>query len=681
MVPDNIHINEISKFSSFNDVLDRNAIKFKDKIALTTLDREGNESEQITYGELTRISKAIAARLLEDCVKGDTCLILAAPGIDFTAALLACFYSGIIAVPAQPPKKKKRNERLHAILKDADPACVLVSQEIEDIIRTDTENFSELLALPRMLINSNTQGQVKDHKTPRSERNDVALLQYTSGTTGKPNGTMISHAGILHNSELIKKSFGHTSDLVVVTWLPPYHDMGLIGTLLQPMYAGGSNVIIDPYDFLRDPGMWLRAITKYKGTTAGCPNFALDLLVERVTEEKKEQIDLSTLNVFFCGSEPVRTASVRRFSRHFSDCGFKEKMFLPCYGLAENTLMASGIGHEDMPRYIRADREKLEKEKHLVITNEVGGMSFVSCGHTWLNDKLIIVDPDRRTPLEDDRVGEIWLMTGSIAPGYWKQGAKSRDIFHARVTGTNEGPFLRTGDLGFIHDGHLYIAGRTKDLIIIRGNNYYSTDIANTVEHSHPALQSHACAAFPVNAGSTEKLVVVQEIKRTAMPTLIPEEVIDSIRTAVATEHEIPIYAIGLLSPGRICKTSSGKIQHGKCRVQWEEGSLKTVYSWKQDPASVNAEATCLDTDEPTIENIKNWLIMWLSDKVKINPANIDPGEPILSYGLDSMGAVELEREARERFGIEIHPADFMDNNNINSLARMGVESILKKTG
>lgn len=667
-------------FPNFNAVLERNALLYPDKIAITQLDRDGNAFENVTYRELTAMARNLASAMAGNFEKGDTCLILCPPGVDFAIALLACFFSGTIAVPVQPPRKKRKNERLHSVAADANPAFILLSKDIDDIIEEDHEGFKDLHDLPRIIINRDIQagGNVI---LPELDLNDIALLQYTSGTTGKPNGTMISHGGILHNSEVIRQSFNHDEDLVVVTWLPPYHDMGLIGTLLQPLFTGGRNVIIDPYDFLREPFIWLEAITKYRGTTAGCPNFALDLLVERVNADRRRSIDLGSLKVFFCGSEPVRTASVKRFSRHFRDCGFREEMFLPCYGLAENTLMVCGIGQNDHPVYIRADREKLEKEKILEVTDEVDGMSFVSCGHTWLDDEVLIVDPGRHTRLEEGKVGEIWVRSKAHALGYWKQGRKSREVFQARLSDTDNGPFLRTGDLGFVHEGHIYVAGRIKDMIIIRGTNYFSTDIEDTVEHAHPALQPHTCAAFPVTSGNNEKLVVVQEVRRTALPTLDPEEVVGSIRMALASEHEIQVHAINLLSPGRICKTPSGKIQRGKCREMWEEGSMNSVYTWKEEHDPFGLHEILTDPGDPTPENIRQWLINWLSDKVKISAEDIDPEEPILSYGLDSLGAVELEREAREIFGIEIHPADFMENNTINTLARIGFESILKKTG
>jgi len=492
---------------------------------------------------------------------------------------------------------------------------------------------------------------------------------------------MISHAGILHNSEVIKESFGHDTNLTVVTWLPPYHDMGLIGTLFQPIYIGGKNIIIKPFDFLRNPVIWMNAITKYKGTTAGCPNFALDLLVERISREQKNKIDLSSLKVLFCGSEPIRRTSLKNFTLSFKQCGFKEDMFLPCYGLAENTLMVTGIHHSEKPEYILADKQSLDKTNKIVISDDKEtAHSFVGCGYPWLDDQVQIVDPEKAKICGEDTIGEIWTKSASVCRGYWNRTDKGKEIFNAKINGSTAGPFMKTGDLGFIHNGQLYIAGRIKEVIIIRGVNHFPSDIENTVENCHPALQAHACAAFSAEIEDQEKLIIVQEIKRTAIRGLDGIEVIEAIRSAISSEHEISAFAIELISPGRICKTTSGKIQHGKCKSMWRKKEFKTIFSWVQEFGDCGNKIMHKGGEESNFENIQSWLIHWLSIKVKISMKSINPETPILSYGLDSMGAVELEREVKEKFGIEIHLSDFLENNTISALAKIGVENMLKKS-
>jgi acyl-CoA synthetase (AMP-forming)/AMP-acid ligase II/acyl carrier protein len=668
-------------FSQLTELLDYRASVNKDDLAFVVLDQDGIEIEKINYGDLIRLSKSIAAGLQGKTKQGDSCLLLSAPGLDFITALFGCIYAGLVAIPAYPPKKNKKNDRLWSVIEDANPACILLSQEIENMLVANPDAFEKMIGIPRMIIDRKSADHSDQYKYPALSDNDTILLQYTSGTTGNPLGTMINHAGIMHNSEVIKIAFGHDAKLTGVNWLPPYHDMGLIGTIFQPLYVGGKNIIITPFDFLRNPVIWLNAITKYKGTTAGCPNFALDLLVEKISPEQKTDIDLSSLKVLFCGSEPIRSTTLKNFTQAFEACGFTEDMFLPCYGLAENTLMVTGIHHSEKPEYLLADRQSLENTNKVVISSDADtALSFVSCGYPWLDDQVLIVDPEKCIASGEDTIGEIWTRSGSVCQGYWNQADKNEEIFNAGINGSKEGPFMKTGDLGFLHNGQLYIAGRIKDMIIIRGMNHFPCDIENTVEHSHPALQAHGCAAFSSEIDNHERLIIIQEIKRTAIRELNGKEVIEAIRSAISAEHEIPVFAIELISPGRMCKTTSGKIQHKKCESMWMDKALKSVYSWKQEFGEYK-HTIYKGGDERNQENVQAWLINWLSNKVKISPESINPNMPILSYGLDSLGAVELEREVKEKFGIEIHLADFLENNTISALVSIGIENMLKDTG
>ena len=669
-------------FSQLTELLDYRATTNKDDLAVVVLDQDGHEIEKAHYGDLIRLSKSIAAGLQEKIKPGDSCLILSEPGLDFITALLGCIYAGVVAIPAYPPKNNKKNDRLWSIIEDADPACVLLSHEIENMLVTNRSAFEEMMGIPHMIIERDSPDHSGQYKYPALPDNNTVLLQYTSGTTGDPLGAMISQGGIMHNSEVVKQAFGHDENLTVVTWLPPYHDMGLIGTLIQPIYVGGRNIIIKPFDFLKNPVIWLNAITKYEGTTAGCPNFALDLLVERISPEQKTDIDLRSLKVLFCGSEPIRSASLKNFTQAFEQCGFTEDMFLPCYGLAENTLMLTGIHHSEKPEYLLADRQSLENTNKVVISHDADtALSFVSCGYPWLGDQVLIVDPEKHIASGEDTIGEIWTKSGSICRGYRNQADKSEETFNARINGSKEGPYMKTGDLGFMHNGHLYIAGRIKDVIIIRGMNHFPRDIENTVEHSHPTLQPNACAAFSSEIDNHERLIIIQEIKRTAIRELDGQEVIEAIRSAISAEHEIPVFAIELISPGRMCKTTSGKIQHKKCKSMWIDKAFKSVYSWKQEFGECSKHTIYKGGDERNYENVQAWLVNWLSNKVKISPESINPNKPILSYGLDSLGAVELERDVKEKFNIEIHLADFLENNTISALVKIGLENTLKNTG
>jgi acyl-CoA synthetase (AMP-forming)/AMP-acid ligase II/acyl carrier protein len=680
-----IHASSIktaTAFTTLNELLLHRAAANRHKTALIILDREGNESGRISYGKLISSSIGIAASISRKARKGDRCMLIFPPGLAFVQSLLACFFAGVVAVPVHPPKKNKKNTRFWSVFDDANPNLLLIENRIEELFTGREKDFRKALDVPRIVYSNNPLNGIEDFTPPPASPADLIMLQYTSGTTGKPAGTMITHAGIMHNSKVISTAFGHDEKLVSVNWLPPYHDMGLIGTLLQPLYKGGTNVIIDPYDFLRSPLIWLQGITKYKATTVGCPDFALELLADRIDDKQKKSIDLRSLKVFFCGSEPVRPASLEKFSKAFAVCGFEEKMFLPCYGLAECTLMATGIHHAEKPKIISIDRKSFEYDgKAEPATDPVQSMQLTACGYPWLDDVVKIVNPHTRRPYPENTVGEIWIRSKSVCEGYRNKPRKTARLFRARIAGSGEGPFLRTGDLGFISGGQLFIAGRMKEVIIINGANHFPADIESTVEQCHPALQPHACAAFSFEEGKHERLVIVQEIKRTALRNLKAEAVVEAIRSAVSNEHEIPVYAIELIGPGRIIRTSSGKIRHARCREIWMKNEFQRIYSWKQQETYKKSSLTPQVEKDISPADLESWLRQWLANKLDIQPDMIDPSSPILSYGLDSLGAVELEREVKENFGIEIHLADFLENNTIRALAEIGFKNLLKETG
>jgi acyl-CoA synthetase (AMP-forming)/AMP-acid ligase II/acyl carrier protein len=668
----------IQQYQNLVEMLDDRASNYQDKTAFIELEYTGQESSRITYGKLISRAILLAKEIIRTSGDGKNCLITIPPGIDFILAFLGCIYAGKVAVPVHPPRAGKKNNRFWSIVDNAKPSIVLLNESsTSEIDKIAVQDNREIKAHQIILENVVLQNH-SDIKLPQQKPDDLALMQYTSGTTGTPLGSMLSHQNILYNLELIKISFNHDESLVGVNWLPPFHDMGLIGTILQPLYAGGQNVIIHPNDFLRNPILWFDAIKKYRGTTVGCPNFALDLLVERISEEEKQNIDLSSVKVFFCGSEPIHPGSVKGFAHAFSSCGFNENAFLPCYGLAENTLMASGIHASQKVEFLQIDRRSLLTMGVVSPAHDnENSLGVVGCGNTWLEDEIRIVETESKLPMPEGQVGEIWIRSKSTCSGYYNNPQKTDELF-SYLNEVNGGrPYLRTGDLGFIFNDQLYVTGRIKEVMKIRGKSHYPQDIENTVENVHPALQSNACAAFHFVSGHREELVILQEVKRTAIRTLDAKEVVETIRRTVAEEHDIPVFAIELISPGRLPRTSSGKIQRIKGRSMWLEKSLKTIYSWQYIQASGQAENYLSEESGiPDAERLQTWLIHWLSQKLGISPDTIDPEDPILSYGLDSMGAVELEREVNEKFGIEIHLADFLENNSIKALADMGVTSL-----
>lgn len=651
---------------------------FKQKTLYYQLDDNAEIIEKVTYTDLLSTVKHNSVEIQQIAKKGDRCLLILPPGLDFIVGFLSCLFAGVIPVPLYPPKRNKANERFWSILEDAKPKCMLVNDSTEELVIKHFGNFNDLQKLHRILINHTENSRSKEWTDPPLTSDDIAFLQYTSGSTGKPKCVMVSHANLINNSEIVKQSFGHDENLVSVGWLPPYHDMGLIGTLLQPLYVGGCNYIINPKTFLRSPFTWLKAISKYKGTTVGGPNFALDYCVQNTTEEQKRKINLSSIKVYFCGSEPIRIESLKNFKNSFKKCGFTLEKFLPCYGLAESTLMVTGINRFEFPTWIEVNKKDLERSKEVVLSsNSANSLKYVSSGYTWLDTNVVIVDPLTKNQLDEREIGEIWISGSSVGKGYWNDKKETELTFNAFTT-ENNGPFLRTGDLGFIHKNHLYVSGRSKDMIIIRGINYYPQEIEHSVENAHDALQLNAAAAFSIDINEIEGLVVINELKRTALRDFNEEEVFKSIQSKITTEHQIQARIIVLISPGSLPRTTSGKTKRYGCKEAYLTDNLKVITQRKYESLEINNQIS--PTNEITKTTIQGWLINWVSNKLNLNAEDIDPQNPIMSYGLDSIAMVELEREVSNQFKIKIELSDFLENNTISDLAKLGYEMLDKKT-
>jgi acyl-CoA synthetase (AMP-forming)/AMP-acid ligase II len=397
----------------------------------------------------------------------------------------------------------------------------------------------------------------------------LAFLQYTSGSTGDPKGVMVSHGNLLHNERMIQQAFGHTEDTVVVGWLPLFHDMGLIGNVLQSLYMGVRCILMPPVAFLQRPYRWLQAISCFKATTSGAPNFAYDLCARKITDQQAESLDLSSWAVAFSGAEPVRAETLDLFARRFGPYGFRREAFYPCYGLAEATLLVSGGAHSTAPAVCSVDADSLEEHCVAPATEGADARTLVSCGWAWDTQRIAIVDSESFRRCPEGHVGEIWVAGPSVAQGYWSRPELTQQTFHAYVQDTNEGPYLRTGDLGFVQQGELFVTGRLKDMIVIRGRNYYPQDIERLVQESHPALEEGHGAAFSVERGGEERLVVAQEVKYTYRRNLNVAEVTGNIRETVAEQFGLDLLAVVLLKSGGVQRTSSGKIQRGTCKAHF----------------------------------------------------------------------------------------------------------------
>lgn len=582
------------------------AVHQKDDSAFIFLVDGEDEQVRLSYSELDLGSRAVAAWLQKNVNVGDRVLLLYPPGLEFVKAFLGCLYAGVVAVPIYPPRRNRSMLRIQAVAKDCDANVALttdsVLERVEPLI-DDTPLLKRLIWCPTCRIEDQMADDwvYPEEITPES----MAFLQYTSGSTGTPKGVMLSHANMLHNSGLIAHGFEHTRSGLGVFWLPSYHDMGLIGGIIQPIYVGRPNVLMSPMSFLQRPHRWLSAISRFRATTSGGPNFAFDLCVQKITPEKMKTLDLSSWTVAFNGAEPVRAATIRRFTEKFASCGFRPEAFYPCYGMAETTLMVTGGLVNDRPVIRTFESRALTEGRAIPVVKQVGKngiRDLVSSGQGFQSQKMVIVDPDAMIRCPDNQVGEVWVQGPSVAQGYWKQPEMTKAVFRARLQDTGEGPFLRTGDLGFVEGGELFVTGRIKDLIILHGVNHYPHDIERTVQRVHARLRRDCGAVFTVEEEGREKLILVQEIDRRKQGKF--GMIYDAIRRAISTEHELGLDAIVFVRGGTVPKTSSGKIQRHACRDLYLSGALESVDEWHRgegDDALLPPRTETVEQEKPKV--------------------------------------------------------------------------------
>lgn len=573
------------QFSTFVDVLNVRAAVQPDRVAYTFLKGGEVEEETLTYSQLHRRVSSVASLLQSRLTVGEKVLLAYQPGLDFVLAFLACLYAGVVPVPAYPPRKNQKTSRLRSIVLDACVNLALTSSSLSQSLERFCSEDPALSALD-WISTDEAADELADVWQPVDlSPDDVAFLQYTSGSTGNPKGVVVSHANLLHNSQVIYESFGHSGSSQGVIWLPPYHDMGLIGGILQPLYGGFPVALMSPLDFLQKPLRWLQAVAKYRATTSGGPNFAYDLAIKKADPEKLAGLDLSSWEVAFTGAEPIRAETLDQFVETFAPYGFRREAFFPCYGMAESTLIITGgrklTGFST--RHVNA--QLLEQNQvRIAAPGNPDARTLVSCGQSVQDQEVVIVHPEQKVLCSPEQVGEIWVKGPSIAQGYWNQLEQTEEIFKAKLADTEAGPYLRTGDLGFIQDGNLFVTGRIKDLIIIRGQNHYPQDIEFTVEKNHDAFRPNCGAAFSVEIKGSERLVIVYEVQRSFIREIDSETVFKGMRQAVAAEHGLDLYAAVLVKTGSIPKTSSGKIRRRACRDAFLSGDLNIVQEWSQSP-------------------------------------------------------------------------------------------------
>ena len=659
--------NQVPPRDHYVSILEHWAEHRPNELAFGFTDVESVE-ESYTYAELWAEVRALAGYLQGRCRirSGDRVLLLYPPGLDFVVGFFACHAAGAIAVPAYPPRRNRKASRIRSIVVDANARWALTTRSVVDQLTGDRWH-EDLVGVQLLGTDDPTCRDADRWRRPKLDANSLGVLQYTSGSTGSPKGVMLTQGNLIANSQLILEAFQPDRPIVGMTWLPTYHDMGLVGGILMPLFMGRVNVMMSPMTFLQRPARWLQGISKHKVTISGGPNFAFQLCVDKIDDEELTGVDLSSLEIAFNGAEPIRANTLEAFAKRFEPYGFRRSALLPCYGMAETTLLVTGGPKETRPVIRTFDGPGLdEKLVRAVEPNEENARRLVGCGRVLPEENVIIVDPDSREVLSGDSIGEIWVQSPSVGGGYYQRTEATQRTFNAK-TADGEGPYLRTGDLGFLFDGQLYISGRLKDMIIVRGVNRYPQDIEETVERASDIVQAGAVGAFAMEHDGREQLAIVAETVR--LRNVDWDSHLQAIRRAVTAEHELPPDALYLVRNSSVPKTSSGKIQRHACLHAVRDGDLKLVAKWVrwEEAAGVafagdatpmmqaaaaggrTGKIDAADVNSLVVDAIKHHVRNIAGERVN-GSLQLDTNI-VLDLGLDSLERLEIARNLERTFG------------------------------
>ncbi|MEV7602205.1 amino acid adenylation domain-containing protein [Kitasatospora sp. NPDC089797] len=637
-----------------------------DRTAFEFSGKEDAPAERLSYGQLDRRARAVAARLQRLGLTDRPVLLLQPPGLDYVVSFVGCLYARAVAVPVYPPNRRPRSlERLVDIVADCGATVALTTAAVRDRLLPGNPDGAVMDVLRLVATDLVPAEEAAEWTHPRVGADTVAFLQYTSGSTSAPRGVVLTHGNLLHNSALIQRAFRTTGSTRGMSWLPLFHDMGLIGGMLQPLYYAGSCSLMAPTAFAQDPLRWLREISRTRATVSGGPNFAYDLCADLATPEVLAGLDLSSWEVAFNGAEPVRAETFRRFAEAYAPAGFRAEAFTPCYGLAEATLIVSCKPHGTAPARYDAPQSLLEGVAGADGT-AAGSTELVSSGRPDDSQRLEIVDPVTRHPVPAGAIGEIWLSGPSVAQGYWNRPEHTAATFGARLAAADgqtdaEGPtFLRTGDLGLLRDGELYVTGRLKDLVIVRGRNHYPQDIEQTVAAVHPALRANCGAAVQVELAGAAELVIVHEVARDHQDGDLPALAL-AVREAVAEAHGVRPAAVVLIRAATLPRTSSGKVQRHVCAASYREGALTALaHSGRPQGAAderpVALDAAALRAADPAGRPalLLAALGQLLAARLGLTAEELSPERRLAELGLDSLGAVRLRHELRAALGVDL---------------------------
>lgn len=678
-------------FKNIVELLEESALNKPDFEEFTFLNFEKDSiiRDTLSFSQLAQRAKSVASTIQKNSKKGDRVLLIYQPGIDFIIAFYACLYSGTIATPVYPPYSKELTSKLEKIIKIAKPKLILSTKAITEKIKMlGYVRLAEGIPVIRDLaryFGGHTYNSAKElilidftkfkwivtdlnvdnshHFEPINiEPDNLAFLQFTSGSTEQPKGVMLSHGNVLENLSYIHKGFSIKKDDSLVLWLPPYHDMGLIGGLLTPLMSGYPITLLSPIAFLQEPKRWLETISNTKATLSGGPNFAYDLCVKKVKEEDLENVNLESWEVAFVGAEPVRPNSLENFYKKFAPAGFKRNAFYICYGLAEATLMVTGDqrgqGYETDP--ISETSLKVNKVDP---ANNNDCKLMVCCGLIGSGTEVIIVDHNKKTKKSDREIGEVWVRSDYVAKGYWDMPEESDAAFHAYLADGN-GPYLRTGDLGYLDKGKLFITGRKKDVIIIRGENYYPHDIEHSLQTCHPGIRTNCCAAFSIEKDDREQFVILQEVNADFHHEC--EEIAKKIMDIVIRNHGIHPDVVMLLDKKSIPKTTSGKIQRNRSKKRFLQGKFKPIYS-----ATYSNSQNSHHSQEEASANFESRLKTLLSDIIDQPLSSLDQNSRLADLAMDSVQIIEFQYRFNKEFDYLIPIETILAGTTISDIKKL----------
>lgn len=678
--------NEMQEFTSLVDMLFSQSDTLGDKHFAEFLGEDGNVEATLSFSELYTDARNIAVELVEKGVQGKNIILLYPPGLEYIKAFFACMCAGATPVPAYPPMGEKDIERLIRIIKDCDAELILSQSVLTPMIQYWINSNTEKANVTCFSTDTITIPRNIEFTVCKPDTDDVAFLQYTSGSTGHPKGVMVSHRNLLENFKSIGDCFtdvdkrnSSVDHYKTVIWLPPFHDMGLIGGILMPLFMGSSITLMSPLTFLKSPYIWLKAISDRKANVSGGPNFSYQYCVKKITPEQRDSLDLSHWDIAFNGAEPIQAASLRGFSEYFSSAGFKDNAFLPCYGLAEATLFVAGSpqGRGMLTRPTCLDALAIGDSEKKLIANKRA--ELVSSGVLASRTSVEIVNPSTNCRLESGKIGEIWVNSPSVCAGYWGKPQYSERVFRATIKGeeTTEGgmTYLRTGDLGFMDDGELFVTGRLKEVVIIAGRNHYPQDLELSFQSSSEHIRKGCGAAFTVPSAEGEQLVVVQEVAKTLHYTE-DEWAKLALKGAgeISSRHGVSAKSIVFIAAGSLPKTSSGKIQRVDAKRLYETKQLKIIYCWGNrtyqeiKPKKIENKVVSLVSESQ--QDLQEQMLSWLANHLNVDSHLLDLDLTFSELGLDSIDAIALVDLLQEFIGRTIPATELLRYPTVNALIK-----------